>query len=404
MNKDKFVKYVDIGILVFLSLHVISSQWSVAASSIGLGGMILLVLLRLALDRNVYKPERMLFYLFGLLILVFMFSSVFSIDPANSFSNSRRVLLYSGFFVTAIFIKDLKQLKIILTVFFIFTAFISTIELIRYFIEFFGQNKTPIYELRIEFYGYPITNAEIKMLILLLIVTLIFTKEKFVLNRFWLILISVPLFFSLFFTNSRNAFLGLFAGLVIIGIFKNKYFLIALIIIVVLFLLVAPFPIKERIMSIVDFNHPSIKSRFIMWDVGLKIIRDYPVLGIGDTDIIKVYTHYKKIEFHGEGSHLHNNFFQLAATLGLTGLAAWLALMIYIFVRQIKIYLLTRKNLILNSLALVSIVSMIAFQISGLTEWNFGDFEFDAVLWFMLGLAFLAEKLFHKQAVQNAGT
>ena len=78
--------------------------------------------------------------------------------------------------------------------------------------------------------------------------------------------------------------------------------------------------------------------------------------------------------------------------------------MIYMFVRQIKIYLLTRKNLVLNSLALVSIVSMIAFQISGLTEWNFGDFEFDAVLWFMLGLAFLAEKLFHKQAVQNAET
>jgi len=141
-----------------------------------------------------------------------------------------------------------------------------------------------------------------------------------------------------------------------------------------------------------------------MWDVGLKIIRDYPVLGIGDTDIIKVYTHYKKIEFHGEGSHLHNNFFQIAALLGITGLAAWLTLMIYIFVRQIKIYLLTRKNLILNSLALVSIVSMISFQISGLTEWNFGDFEFDAVLWFMLGLAFLAEKLFHKQAVQNAET
>jgi len=403
LSKEQIVKYVDFGILVFLSLHVISSQWSVAASSIGLGGMILLVLLRLALDRNVYKPERMLFYLFGLLILVFMVSSVLSIDPANSFSNSRRVLLYSGFFVTAIFIKDLKQLKIILTVFFIFTAFISTIELIRYFIEFFGQNKIPIYELRIEFYGYPITNAEIKMLILLLIVTLIFTKEKFVLNRFWLILISVPLFFSLFFTNSRNAFLGLFAGLVIIGIFKNKYFLVALIIIVVLFLLIAPFPVKERVLSIVDFNHPSIKSRFIMWDVGLKIIRDYPVLGIGDTDIIKVYTHYKKIEFHGEGSHLHNNFFQLAATLGLTGLAAWLALMIYLFVRQIKIYLLTRKSQILNSFALVSMVSMIAFQISGLTEWNFGDFEFDAVLWFMLGLAFLAEKLFYKQSIQDAG-
>ena len=106
--------------------------------------MIILVLFRLILNRDVYKPEKMMFYLFGLLVLVFMIASVFSIDPANSFSNSRRVLLYAGFFVTIIFIKDLKQLKIILTVFFIFTAFISTIELIRYFIEFFSQNKIPI--------------------------------------------------------------------------------------------------------------------------------------------------------------------------------------------------------------------------------------------------------------------
>ena len=401
MNKERLVKYVDTGILIFLSLHVISSQWSVAASSIGLGGMIILVLFRLILNKDVYKPEKMMFYLFGLLVLVFMIVSVFSIDPANSFSNSRRVLLYAGFFVTIIFIKDLKQLKIILTVFFIFTAFISTIELIRYFIEFFSQNKIPIYELRIEFYGYPITNGEIKMVILLLIVTLIFTKEKFVFNKFWLVLISIPVFLSLFFTNSRNAFLGLFTGLVIIGFLKNKYFLIALVVIVILFLLFAPFPIKERALSIVDFNHPSIKARFIMWDVGLKIIRDYPILGIGDTDIIKVYTHYKKIEFHGEGSHLHNNFFQVAATLGLTGLAVWLALMIYLFVRQIKIYFRTKSDSLLNSLAVASIVSMAAFQVSGLTEWNFGDFEFDAVLWFMLALAFLAEKLYYKKVSKN---
>jgi putative inorganic carbon (HCO3(-)) transporter len=402
LDKEKLLKYTDTAILVFLSLHVISSQWSVAASSIGLGGMIILAGFRLLIDRNIFKPGRKLFYLFGALIFVYMIASVFSIDPASSFSNSRRVFLFAGFFVTIVFISNLKQLKIILTVFFLFTAFISIIELVRYFTDYFTNHSKPIYELRIEYYGYPITNGEIKMLILLLLTVLILTKETFVLNKLWLILISIPVFFSLYFTNSRNAVLGLFVGLIIIGSLKNKYFLAALIIIVILFLVLAPLPIKERVLSIVDFNHPSIKSRFIMWDIGLKIIRDYPVLGIGDTDIIKVYTNYKPIQFHGEGSHLHNNYFQVAATIGITGLIVWLVLMIYLFVRQIKIYLRTRGNLILNSLALVSIVSMVAFQVSGLTEWNFGDFEFAAVLWFMLGLAFLSEKLYNKSAHENA--
>jgi len=35
---------------------------------------------------------------------------------------------------------------------------------------------------------------------------------------------------------------------------------------------------------------------------------------------------------------------------------------------------------------------MIALQIAGLTEWNFGDAEFAAIFWFNLALAFLAIK------------
>lgn len=388
--------------MVFLAGHVILSQWSVAASSIGQGGMIILAAVRLIADKNLYMPEKKLFYLFGALILIYILASAFSIDPANSFMNSKRVFLFACFFITIIFIKNINQLKYILAVFFIFTALISIVELVRYFIEYYQERDVPIYDLRIEFYGYPITNGEIKMLILLLLAALIFTKEKFVFNKIWLVMISIPVFLSLFFTNSRNAFLGTFAGLIIIGFTKNKYFLAALIAVVILFLIFAPFALKERTLSIVDLNHPSNKSRIIMWETGLKIIKDYPVLGIGDTDIIKVYTHYKKIEFHGEGSHLHNNFLQVMATIGIPGFVVWLALMIYLFIKQIKIYFKTKGSPLLNTLALVSVTSMIAFQISGLTEWNFGDFEFAAVLWFMMALAFLAEKFYNNQKEQNA--
>jgi hypothetical protein len=76
--------------------------------------------------------------------------------------------------------------------------------------------------------------------------------------------------------------------------------------------------------------------------------------------------------------------------------------MIYLFVRQIKIFILTKKSAVLNAPAAASISCMIAFQVSGLTEWNFGDFEFAAVLWFMLALAFLAEKFFNYIESQDA--
>lgn len=404
MNKEKTINILDVSIIVFLSLHVITSQWSVASSSIGLGGMIILAVLRLVLNKNVYKPEKTLLFLFGALILAYIFASVFSIDPANSFSNSRRVFLFSGFFVTIIFIRDLKDLKIILMILFLFTAFISIIELVKYYLDYSAQTDVPFYEQRIQYYGYPITNAEIKMLILLLLFSMLLLKEKFVLNKFWISLITIPVLFSLYFTSSRNALLGLFIGLMTLGILKNRYFLAVIIILVILFLVAAPLPLKERALSIVDLNHPSIKSRFIMWETGIKIIKDYPIFGIGDADIIKVYKNYKPIEFHGEGSHLHNNLLQVLATVGILGFIAWLALMLYLFIRQIKIFLLTKKYPVLNTLAAASIASMTAFQVSGLTEWNFGDFEFAAVLWFMLGLAFLAEKLLSNLKTSNAET
>jgi O-antigen ligase len=371
-----------------------SSQLNIVLSSVGLGGLIILITFRLILDRNIYLPDKKLFHCFLLLILAYVLSSIFSINRVSSFSNSRRVLLFAGFFAVIIFIKDLKQLKIFLASFFIFSALVSIYEIILFFSDYYKSEHTNGYLQRIEYFGYPITNAEIKMLILLLLAALILSKEKYVLNRTWLLIFSIPILLSLYFTYSRNAIFGLFTGLVIIGFIKNRYFLLGFIILLILFLLIAPVPLKDRILSIADLEHPSNKSRIVMWETGLKIIKDYPILGIGDTDIMPVYKQYKPIEFHGEGSHLHNNFLQLLATTGIIGFLCWCLTMIFIFIRQIKIYALTKKFEVLNCLVTASIVSMTAFQISGLTEWNFGDFEFAAVLWFMLGLAFLSEKLY----------
>jgi putative inorganic carbon (HCO3(-)) transporter len=402
ISKANTIKITDTIIIVFLCIHVFGSQISVALSSVGLGGMIILAVFRLIMDSNVYKPEKNLIYVFLLFVFAQLTASIFSINPLDSFIHSKRVFLFSGFFITIIFIKDIKQLRIILSVFFIITALVSIYELVRYFISFEEQSKIPIGEYRIGYFGYPITNAEIKMLILLIIISLILLKDRFIFNKVWLSLIAVPIFLSLFFTNSRNALLGLFTGLLYIGYAKNKYFLAGLIIVVVLFLVFAPMPIKERVMSITDMNHPSNLARFETWKTGIKMIEDHPIFGIGDTDILKLYRTYKIPEFQGEGSHMHNNVLNVFLTLGIFGLLCWIVMMVYLFIRLIKIYYLTKSSPVLNIFAVTSISAFIAFQVSGLTEWNFGDFEFTAVLWFTLGLSFLSEKFFKIQADTRA--
>ena len=393
-NKSIFLKYLNILLLVFFSAAFIGSQFSVALSSIGVGGLIILSAARLTIDRSVKIVDKKIFYLLGFYLLVQVVFSFFSAEPGESMSNVfRRASLYPVFFATFLFVENKEQLKKILVWFFLFSALVCCIELVRYFVDFFSQSEKPLSEFRLEYYGYPITNGEIKMLIVLTIVPLIFLKEKFVFNRLILILIAIPVFVTLFLTDSRNAFLGVFAGLLIIGLLRNKYFLAGLVAVVVLFIFFAPAALRERVDSIVDLNQASNHSRIVMWETGERMIADHPIIGFGDIDINKLYAQYKKPEYHGEGAHMHNNYFQILVMFGFVGFISWLAAMLYIFFKQIKVYRLAKNDEVLRSLALISLVSMVAFQISGLTEWNFGDAEFAVVLWFSLGLTFLAEKL-----------
>ncbi|MEO8512747.1 MAG: O-antigen ligase family protein [Ignavibacteria bacterium] len=374
-------------------MAVFTSQFSIATSSIGIGGLIILTVFKLIVSEEKLTVDRNLLYLFGGFILIQIISSAVCGNPADSFDHIyRKISLYIIFFASILFIKDTKDLKRLFVIFICFTAFISSVELVRFAIEYAPHPDRPLSHYRLEYYGYPITNGEIKMTILLMIIPFFLVKKNYLMNKIYLLLLSLPLLVTFYLTNARNTLLGLFAALIVLGILKNRYFLIGLVIFVVLFLIFAPLPLKERMDSIIDLNQPSNHSRFIMWETGTRIIKDNLLFGVGDVDINMVYRMYTIPTVHGEGSHMHSNIFQILVNFGITGFIAWLALMIYIFCRQIKFWISTKKYEFLNILALISLISMIALQVSGLTEWNFGDAEYAAVFWFNLALAFLACK------------
>ncbi len=325
-------------------------------------------------------------------------------NPADSFDHIyRKISLYIIFIASILFIKNTTHLKRMLIIFIIFTAFISTIEIVRFALEYIPNPTKPLAEYRLEYYGYPVTNGEIKMMILLIILPFFLVKKNYLMNKLYLALLTFPLIITFYLTNARNAILALFIALVVTGLLKNKYFLGGLIAASVLFLLFAPAQVKDRVMSIADMNHPSNHSRFVMWETSVKIIKDNLPLGVGDVDNNVIYRMYKSPQYHGEGSHMHSNVFQILVNFGVIGFAAWLILMLYIFVKQVQAWLKTRGFEFLNILALISVTSMIALQIAGLTEWNFGDAEFAAVFWFNLALAFLAFRFKSKGDVMPIG-
>jgi O-antigen ligase len=380
-----------------MGLAVITSQFSIATSSVGIGGLVILTVFRLITAWQEYTQEytidKNLLFLFGAFITVQVISSFLADSPAESFDHIyRKISIYVIFFACILFFTSRQIVKNFLIVFILFTALISIVELVRFFIHP-GQTGVPLSEYRLNFFGYPATNGQIKMMILLVIIPFLLVKKNYLMGKLYLLLLILPVLLTFYLTNARNALLGLFAGLIILGALKNRIFLAALFVVTGSFILLAPLTVKERMLSIADLDHPSNSSRIIMWETGVKMIKDAPLFGYGDVNIKNIYSRYRYPELHGEGSHMHNNVIQILVNFGILGLLSWFALMVYIFIKQIGAFKKTKGDEFLNLLAVISITSMAALHVCGLTEWNFGDAEFAAVFWFNLALAFIAVRL-----------
>ena len=251
-------------------------------------------------------------------------------------------------------------------------------------------------EIRIDYFNYPLTTAEIKMMSLLSVFPLLFIKEKFITDKKYLILILIPVFISMILTQSRNVLLATFICFVIFGIIVSRKFLLTMIVVIVISYIILPTSYIERVKSIADVNHPSNASRLNMWSVGIKMFADHPFTGIADSHILEIYETYKKPEFQSEGVHLHNNFIMILATTGIFGFLSFVLMFILIFFKQIKFYL-QEKNNSDRMLILGSILVMISFQISGIFEWSFGDHEVMTVFFFLISVPFVIFKLYNSE-------
>lgn len=338
MNRRQLSSRFDIAILVLLTIQVSFVSLSIAVSSIAFGCWLGLWLIKIILNRSINFDKNLFAEIraINIFILLYIFfeilSRFFAVYPEGAFTNLKRLLLFLIFFVSIIEISGKNTLYRILIVNLVMISFISIAELAQYTIKFSELiSKMSFSEIRIDYFNYPLTTAEIKMMSLLSVFPLLFIKEKFILDKKYIILILLPVFVSMILTQSRNVLLATFICFLISGIVLNKKFLLAMIVIIVLSYFIMPSSYIERVKSIADINHPSNASRLNMWSVGLRMFSDHPFTGIADSHILEIYETYKKPEFQSEGVHLHNNFIMILATTGIFGFLSFLIMFILIF-------------------------------------------------------------------------
>jgi O-antigen ligase len=170
--------------------------------------------------------------------------------------------------------------------------------------------------------------------------------------------------FSIVFTLSRGAWLGLIPMLiyilywVIFYLTKNNFIkinfkkavtigMLALIVLGILLLLILPEDVKRRVRNI-KFSSTTVQVRFTIWKGALNMIKKRPVTGYG-TGTFQLNFPKNRPDYYSTKTvsnntiNTHSEYLQTAANTGIIGLFLFLAIGVYFVIANIK-YLKNVQN------------------------------------------------------------
>ena len=207
-------------------------------------------------------------------------------------------------------------------------------------------------------------------------------------DRTWPALVMPALLAALALTFTRSAMVGTCVGIGLLLAIKDLRLLLLAPIVAGLFTAVAPEQITARLYSTFDPQNETVRDRIAMMRTGVRLVRDYPLMGVGPDMVEAVYVDYRDPAAVQESNpHLHNVPIQIAAERGIPALLVWVALVVAV-TRGLVHQLRTGAYRSLPAGGLAAVGGMLA---AGMFEYNFGDSEF-LMLWLVLvTLPFAAE-------------
>jgi O-antigen ligase len=209
---------------------------------------------------------------------------------------------------------------------------------------------------------------------------------------YWLVMAIVLT--SIVLNLTRGAWLGCaVAAVYIVARWKPRTLWVIPFLLVGAFL-AAPSMIRRRVsLTLHPTNDPALAIRLEMWNVGLKMIREHPWVGVGPGNIPLLYTKYLPsgaTPMAGYHDHLHDNFLQIAAERGLPCLLAWLWFMLGLGWHILRI----RRGLLSERwVADAAFAGWLAFLAEGFFEFNFGASPVLMVFLFVTSTPFVAEQI-----------
>jgi len=240
--------------------------------------------------------------------------------------------------------------------------------------------------------GY-MTYAEIMMLIVMVVLGRMIFEPTWKSAFRWLPVLAVMVA-ALLLTQTRGAWLGAMAGVVVLIWIRDRRFLVLVPVAAVLVVLVMPQPVRQRLEGVLDLTDITANERVFMWRAGVAMVRDHPLTGVGPGNVRQAWPEYRLpddpwLEERG-WTHMHSNLVQVAAERGLLGLVTWIAIWVAWFVLAFRSR--PRDDIPSRARWATGIAVTVAFLVAGLTEWAYGDTEIVYLAYFLMALPLVKVK------------
>ena len=385
MRRERLVRITGIiaqtGFIGFVAASVIS----IAAEQACLTIALLAWGVKMLLERQWEVKRTPLDWAFLILAAVMILSTAFSIKPMEGVRlGLKKLLLIPIVYLTVSQVQSKKRLKEVVWLLLGVTGLVSLYGIIVY-LGGLEERANATFSI------YMTTGGVLMMVDLAAIALFLNLKRRRELAALGAVVVLVSACLAV--TYTRSAWMGLVAGLLLMAILRHKKVLLLFLLLAIL-IPFAPKGVKSRAASIVDPKNPTNRERVLMWQAGWMMLHDRPVLGLGPIDMKEPYQRYKLPEAREAVGHLHNNFVQVAATMGALGLLAFLYWIFAMLKSQVRSYRKVPGNeRFMKSVVLGALAAYTGFLVNGLFEWNFGDSEVIMLVWLFAGLALATERL-----------
>jgi len=283
-------------------------------------------------------------------------ATIFSVNPKLSFMGGYKryeglftIISYGLLYWLAVNILNEKRIKTFIAAALASSSLVALYGILQHFnLNFFKIPSTPLPS---STWG---NSAYLGSYLTLMVPTAIgfALSEKSIFKRLLAIFAGLSGLICIIFTYARAAWVGTFAGIIIVAFFAAKEFNIlkykkaiyalgAALLIIICIITFTQNPVKNEMSSAFNLRSGTVGTRLSLWKSSLKMVLDKPVFGFGQETLDIANPPYLSEELHKLEARVafdrtHNETLQIATTTGLLGLAAYLWIIFMFFKENIK--------------------------------------------------------------------